>query len=232
MRPLRGLVASAALLALAVSVSAQDFQNQVTLTHASSALNGFGVVGYNGVAVGPYTGSVPGLPSLDLYCVDFYNSVHVGDSWKANFTSMSTLMGGSGFGSTRLGQLTLPPAPTLGQATAVMKYQRAVWLATQFAANGTGQWGGIHGAIWDITAPPGSTGPQWAAATVWKSQTPDFSAINWDYWYVVTDVATAGGLGGKQEYLAYITPEPGTILLLASGLIGLAGAAVVTRRAV
>lgn len=223
----RSLLASALALSFTVGTAAAQTR-QVTLT-------GAGNVVFNNVYVGPYTGTSPGLPTLDLFCVDFLNSVRVGNVWNARFTSLSDLMGGLGLGNTRFGQKALLTVSTADDATTVLNYRKAAWLAMQFAANGTGSWGGIHQALWNLFTP---TSPNWLNTTSgdWRSladaasTNETFDQINWNSWYVVTDVNTVGGRYGKQEYLTYVTPEPETLLLLATGLAAVLGYAVASRR--
>ncbi len=81
----------------------------------------------NGVFVGNYTMATPGNPSLDVYCVDFLNSVHLGaPPWNAYFSPLSD--GGS-------------LEYTRHQEDGRPLYQRAAWLSTQFAQHNKGEWG-------------------------------------------------------------------------------------------
>jgi hypothetical protein len=208
-----------AVLALPLSTWPALAQQQVTLTGAGSTLSNNVYVGPYTVYVGPYTGSVPGMPTLDLFCIDYMNGVAIGDTWSAHFTSLSS----GDLGNTRFGQ-------QYGAASQVM-YQQAAWLSMQFARTGTGSWGAIHAAIWHIFTP---NDPTWGgtAASAWLTQAQqvsNYGTVNLNTWRVVTDVATVGGQGGTQEYLTHVTPEPGTLLLLATGLAAV-GLAVFVRR--
>ncbi len=91
----RILSLTAALTIAATSLPAQSFQGEIKF------LSGSGV---GSPQVGPYLGQIlglPGAPVMDIYCVDFVNSVWK-TTWTANFTSIADLMGGSGFSDTRL----------------------------------------------------------------------------------------------------------------------------------
>lgn len=213
-----------AVLSLVASAAvAQSGQRQLTYTGHSG-------VASNGYYVGAYHAASPGLPALDIYCTDFFNRLSK-TTWTAQFTRLSDISGDySLLGNTRLGLLD-------GQSAATaLRYKQSVWLATQFATQATGQWGGIHGAIWNITAPGTRTVTGFPNQGFWEGQAlaAALGDINWDYWFVVTDVETinGSGVGGTQEFLVYSAPEPGTIILMGTGLIGLIGAAVVTRRIV
>lgn len=179
---------------------------------------------FNGVFVGPYTGSLPGMPYLDLYCVDFIHGIRE-NPWVANFTSMADLMNGVGIENTRWGQVF--------GASSVAGYKKAVWLAKQFAMNATGSWGGIHGAIWNLFTPgqpPWAEAAPWFAAVDAAEQSGALDNIAWQNWAVVTDVNVQDGYGGNQEYLTLVTPEPGTLLLLITGVFAIVVVASINRR--
>jgi hypothetical protein len=183
------------LLFVSPPAFAQSFQQDITLTGAGSTP-------YSGVYVGPYTASVPGLPSLDVFCVDFLNRVKIGDTWTAKFTSLSSFLTESE--NTRFGQLFGSGA--VNQTFA--KYQQAAYLSTKFAGLDPGpgnvRYGSLHQAMWNIFTPddPNWTYPdgykmpaQWIA----EAQGADLSQLDLEYWYVITDVNTVDGVGGKQE---------------------------------
>lgn len=223
------LAVSLTLTVLALPAQAQTREVRLERWWSWDAASG---TKFGNVYVGPYGGSSPGLPNLDLYCVDFANGVRMGRVWTARFTSVSDLLGGVGLDDTRWGQRFLG-APW-SYPNPVPQYQKAVWLAMQFAGSAPGSWPGIHQAIWkQFTNTPTWTGTDyetWMASANTASTNGTFDSINWQRWYVVTDVNTVDGTGGTQEYLTYVTPEPETLVLLATGLAVVIGYAVMSRR--
>ena len=137
--------------------------------------------------------------------------------------------------------IVLPPATCLlpvvaTSQTARSMYQQAAFLTTLYAGASVEQTRGIQSAIWDIFY---TGAPDHAQTGYWRT----YAAANYltadiDYrgFAVVTDVNFRSG--GKQEFLTTvdvpptvnITPEPSTYLLMASGLLGLAGVAHRRRR--
>ena len=221
---------NAGLLATLVAAAPLSAQVTVKLT-APNAPNG-GTVTAFGYYMSPYTGTVNGQ-QVTLNCDDFFHEVAVGDVWQANETNL-----GSGDPvNTRFDDLAL--------------YQQAAWLTTQYASNpasNPGESTAIQSAIWDLFQ--GTTGNLTAnAPDPAISSTPtdnssywlDLAANNYkgalDYstFYVLTDVNARTGLDpqapndatSKQEFIVHTTPEPGTLVLMATGLFAMI---VVVRR--
>lgn len=189
MKIARSLVAVLALLA-AQPLAAQT-QETLKFTNPGSTI-GFGYY------VGPYQATVlsqPGTPTLDIYCVDFLHGISVGTVWTAGIRQLS-------------GDLT----GTRGGNAAYDKYLKAAWLASQYAVAPPSEWKHIQATMWNLFAPsaPDPSSNYWLTQANANYQ----SGVLASQWYVVTDVASPG----TQEFLTYVTPEPSTYLLLATGL--------------
>jgi len=169
--------------------------------------------GVNGVHdshyyVSPYFGTLNGVP-VTLYCVDLRNSVHIGQTWQAN---LSTLTNGSNLSNTRYG----------GVANALALYQQAAWLTTQFASH-TNDYVNLQYALWNLFTPsaPDTTGSNaWLALAALNYSTIDLRSFR-----IITNVSpvTLSGSNQVQEFITTV-PEPGSLMLFGSGLAALAGA--------
>ena len=223
---------NAGLLAAFVAAAPLSAQVTVKLT-APNAPNG-GTVTAFGYYMSPYTGTVNGQ-QVTLNCDDFFHEVAVGDVWQANETSLGS---GSNLSNTRFDNLAL--------------YQQAAWLTTQYASNpasNSSESIAIQSAIWDLfqgpSAPLTANAPDPAISVVpqynssyWVTQAQtNYATAGLDYnsFYVLTDVnaRTAADPNApydatsKQEFIVNTTPEPGTLVLMATGLFAMI---VVVRR--
>lgn len=202
------------LLAGAVAVFAPVLhaQTQVKLTGAGNTVS-------HGVYVGPYKGqigSAPGAPTVDLFCVDYLNHSRIGQTWTAKKSFI-------GEDNIRLGNSRFGAMPN-----SLERYRMAAWLTTQFATAPATQWGDIHATIWHLMTP---SSPGYTPNSVWLAAAQDFYLNNsnphfYDRFMILSDVNMSGpnsaGIrsGGVQEFIV-VTPEPGTMILLGTGLVGL-----------
>lgn len=200
------VLATAALAAvLATPVAAQ--QQQTFQFTSPGSVTGFGFY------VGPYQGqilSMPGQPTIDLYCVDFLHRISVGQVWEAYMSPLS-------------GDLSY----TRGGNGAYGLYLKAAWLTQQYARVPTSEYKNIQAAIWNLFAP---TAPDPLNGNYWLNlANQHYSSLNPNYFYVVTAV-NKNDPSSAQEFLTYVTPEPETYALLAFGLMTLSFVYVRRRR--
>lgn len=189
-------------------------------------LNG-GTVTAFGYYVGQYNG-VEGLPvnaNVKLNCVDFFHRVAIGDVWQANLTSLGS---STGIGTvTRFSNLTA--------------YREAAWLTTQYTSSmSSATVGNIQATIWNLFS--GSSTPPHPSSSAWLTAAQSYVAANpngstYQNFWVVSDIhnrtsTRADNPRSIQEFIIYDdtfnpnvvpTPEPATMMLVATGLAGFAG---------
>lgn len=150
-----------------------------------------------GYYVSPYQGTMNGSP-VTLYCVDFANEVHFGQTWTANVTSLA----GGDLSETRYGSL------------GINLYREAAWLTTQFASH-PDEWIDIQHTLWQMFVPL-STTPAPSSDKWLRLAQENYSSGNYDDFFVVTNVGVdQAGVLRVQEFLVH-TPEPAGIVLFAT----------------
>jgi hypothetical protein len=193
-----------------------------------------GTVTAFGYYVGQYNGyeGAPVNSNVVLNCVDFFHHIQNGQVWDANLTSLGS---SAGIGTTtRFNNLTL--------------YREAAWLTTQYAsAANSATVGDIQATIWNLFS--GSSTPPQPSSSAWLTAAQNYVAANpngstYQSFWVVTDVTShlasgADNPNSVQEFIIYDdtfnpnvtpTPEPATLMLVATGIAGIAGVRIRRRK--
>ena len=165
----------------------------------SMQFNNAGSNSYGGVPSYPYNVTVNGRPN-ELMCIGYNEHVTGGESWQASTYSVAAY-------GTLIGNVT--------------KADQLAYLFTLALADG-GQNSDVNAVAWNINeGVPGLTpSAQGLYDQVMGMQT--YPGISGVLFFVPTANQTGWTDGVPQTFMG-TTPEPGTLILLGSGLIGIAG---------
>jgi PEP-CTERM motif len=161
----------------------------------------------NGIPTYPYTLLIGGEPFIGM-CDDYYHGGTPGDKWHANLTNLGS------------GDLSLVRFASSG----LVAYQEAAWILLQTRTTAPVQWPDMNFAVWHIFSPSVPIDAQaqsWIMLAQLESQ-KQFPNVDFHVIEIATPVGRIEPSYEPQEFM-YITPEPGSVILLGSGVLGIAG---------
>lgn len=154
---------------------------------------------YWGVASYPYNISVNGGANQWMMCVGYYQHIENSETWQANAVSVGSL----------------------DPVTHLLDYQAAYLF--KFAVAGGGKDSNLNAATWHLfEGAPNLTPEAQAWVTLAQNRTYTKGEFSDILLYQAIPGSESGNMGTAQDFLAS-TPEPGTLMMCGTGVIGLAG---------
>jgi len=160
----------------------------------------------------PWKFEVNGSP-MTLMCDTFKNKNVIGETWEANVTN---ILSGQGLFGNKL-----------------LDYKAAAWISSQVLFDGANAHD-ANWAIWALFTPSAKNGVGWDAnaAAIYKEALAIAGSLPKGFfapYFLYTPIAgtqSCKKCGLPQEFIGYIpvVPEPGTLTLLGTGILLLAGA--------
>ena len=218
---MKSILRACCLVVLLCAASGNSWANSLTLTMNSGGNNVMG-----GVYVGPYNLTLTGglkPVKLHLVCDDFKSNVYIGEHWKVKTSTFNSLTNVKWHGQTK-------------------NYEMVAWLVEQMFSSkyrsDSKAVANLQWAIWDIFDPnvskhdPHGTishKEQLAIASWLSLAQTHYASGHYSNLVIYTPIPGSqrpSGYGTPQEYFGWNpptqTPEPASLLLFGSGMIGLA----------
>ena len=194
----------------------------------SIKLTGVGGNNQGGVYTVPYFLSINGALPISVMCDDYTHDVVIGETWQGHVFTYSDLA--ANLTSTRAGAAVANGGLGITNlGTAQQDYKELFWLYSQYTSSPTNA-NNINFAAWAIFDPGVTSQSGWTTgAASWLSQaqmSSNYNGVNTGNFLIISPSDLKDGTGtnplqtsSPQEYITQV-PEPGSILLLASGLTG------------